>query len=147
MSNILLWRNRHGEYVNVRTMETKYLYHIVKMLWNNVFQPSHSFGDVIEWTFNSDTYSPNYLSHFFKHGLYRLRKRRNRAVANAFLTHVTKTTRELKNKTTRQQVFLTRGVKDRSDEMAFLRSLVKERKKRLYEVGQTIRIPATETSW
>ncbi len=68
-STELTWRDRHGAYHKLSDMETPYLYHVVKCIWNNVVGRHHPFGDVIQWGFDPQSYPADHLRQVFTKGL------------------------------------------------------------------------------
>ncbi len=73
--NRLEWRDRFGNRFMLTQMETRYLYHVVKCIWNNVLGVGNTFGEVIEWKFNSDDYPFTYLKDIFAEGFKLLQQR------------------------------------------------------------------------
>ena len=82
-----IWRNRFGEEIPLLGMDTNYLYNTVKMIWNNVIAPQHSFRDIIAWSFSNKDYPPDYLRETFRLGFAEL-KSRNEEVSRDFIKHV-----------------------------------------------------------
>lgn len=68
MSTVLVWKDRHRNEHKLEEMETSYLYHVVKCIWNNVIGRRCTYGDVIHWTFDPADYSFEYLFEIFAKG-------------------------------------------------------------------------------
>jgi hypothetical protein len=85
---ITVWRDRFGHKTPLSDLETSHLYHIVKMIWNNVLRPENPFGNVIQWSFNKETYPRAYLQKIFTNGLVELKSRPDAVIASDFLAHV-----------------------------------------------------------
>jgi len=86
--NINIWIDKHGDEIALDKIDTQYLYHIVKMIFNNVISPREPFGDVIYWRFNPRTHPHDYLLLFFENGMMELYTRKDNKIAQEFINHI-----------------------------------------------------------
>lgn len=87
------WRDRKGNFHEIKDMDTPYLYNTVKMIWNNVICPKNSYGDVIQWSFSQENYPSDYLLEIFNNGFKELKTRNDGN--KEFISHVEKKIGEL----------------------------------------------------
>ncbi len=60
-SEKFLWRDREGNLWPVEKMETRHLFHTMRMIWNNTVAAGDRVGDVRLYRFNPERYSRAYM--------------------------------------------------------------------------------------
>ena len=86
-----VWRDQFRNLIPLDLIGGMYLYHIVKMIWNNVVGKKHPYGNVIAWSFNEDTHPTSFLKNFYRIGLAELKKRNRKdkvPIIKDFIRHV-----------------------------------------------------------
>lgn len=56
------WRDRHGELHDPARMETRHLFHVFRMIWNNYCPPGLRVGEVRLYRFDPELYPKWYMA-------------------------------------------------------------------------------------